>query len=226
MCIILANQVKDPKIALIGDSHQTIYGYNGSDSRFLSLADRLFKSSGINFCEWACMKLTVSHRLSRNVINLLMLLNKNITIVSKKQANQKIRYIVCNTFSSRPLNEVLYYISKGYSYSDILILAPSTKCLKKLINDLSDRGLPIYCGQHESGFYSESKIVCCTFHQAKGLERKVVIILNFDSSYYKYFNKISSGQECSNELYVAITRSSDQLSLIHHYQQFSWSIFL
>jgi superfamily I DNA/RNA helicase len=31
-----------PKICVLGDPHQTIYGFNGADSRFLTLAPRLF----------------------------------------------------------------------------------------------------------------------------------------------------------------------------------------
>ena len=33
------------------------------------------------------------------------------------------------------------------------------------------------------------KLVFSTFHQTKGLQRKAVLVFNFDESYYKYYNK-------------------------------------
>ena len=64
----------------------------------------------------------------------------------------------------------------------------------------------------------KNKLVFSTFHQAKGLERKIVIVFNFDGSYFKYFKKNSNPYECSNELYVAVTRAREHLILLHHYQ--------
>jgi hypothetical protein len=51
-----------------------------------------------------------------------------------------------------------------------------------------------------------------------GLERKVVIIFNFDNSYFKYFKKDSNPNICPNEFYVATTRALERLTLFHHYQ--------
>jgi hypothetical protein len=51
-----------------------------------------------------------------------------------------------------------------------------------------------------------------------GLERKVVIIFNFDNSYFKYFKKDSNPNICPNEFYVATTRALERLTLLHHYQ--------
>ena len=46
------------------------------------------------------------------------------------------------------------------------------------------------------------KIVFSTFHQVKGLERKVVIIYNFDNSYFIYYEKDKSPFICPNTIYV------------------------
>ena len=45
-----------------------------------------------------------------------------------------------------------------------------------------------------------------TFHQVKGLERKVVIIMSFDAS---------QNHQDDPVLYVASTRAEERLSLIH-----------
>jgi len=211
--IALLNKIKEPRIALFGDSNQSIYEYNGSDCRFLKLASIMFDSK----YEWINASLNETFRLNKGHINLLTLLNCTTNIYTRKEDKVLPRYIICNQYTNRPLREVLYYIEQGYKYSDILILAPTLKVLKKLINKLSDQNIPLYCSEGTSQF-SDSKVILCTFHQAKGLERKVVIIFNFDNSYYKYYNKTGNTQKCTNELYVAITRSSERLSLIHHYK--------
>ena len=67
---------------------------------------------------------------------------------------------------------------------------------------------------------NDDKIVFTTFHKAKGRERKLVIIFNFDESYFYYYNKEffkqcidsegnvdNSSLNCPNEIYVACTRS-------------------
>jgi hypothetical protein len=57
-------------------------------------------------------------------------------------------------------------------------------------------------------------MVFSTFHQVKGLERKVVIVMNFDD----FMPTMRNLQECSNELYVALTRAKERMSIFHHYQ--------
>jgi hypothetical protein len=52
----------------------------------------------------------------------------------------------------------------------------------------------------------------------KGLERKVVICLGFDSGYFEYFDKDANPRLCPNKLYVGVTRSLERLTLIHHFE--------
>jgi hypothetical protein len=47
------------------------------------------------------------------------------------------------------------------------------------------------------------------------LERKVVIVFGFDDSYFDYIKKHADRYVCPNELYVACTRASERLTLIH-----------
>lgn len=56
----------------------------------------------------------------------------------------------------------------------------------------------------------KNKIVFLSYNKAKGLERKVVIVLNFDEGYNKYFNKKNKNKDiCANAHYVALTRGSE-----------------
>jgi superfamily I DNA/RNA helicase len=44
------------------------------------------------------------------------------------------------------------------------------------------------------------KVLFSSFHSSKGLERKVVVIFNFDDSYFKYYAKEKPVNICPNLL--------------------------
>lgn len=162
-------------------------------------------------------------------INRCMLGTKRIK--SNKISNTKPRYIICDCFSKqfgsngRAYSEVLYYINQGYSYEDIFIISPSVRNQKspvrQLANDLSNKGYPVFVPLSDEEKLDEQilsgKIVFSTYHQVKGLERKVVIVFNFDNSYFHLYKKNKNPKYCPNELYVATTRAKERLSLFHHY---------
>ena len=64
-----------------------------------------------------------------------------------------------------------------------------------------------------------NKVVFTTYHQAKGRERKIVVLYNFDDSYMEYYTKenIMVAKRCPNILYVGATRASEKLILIQDY---------
>ena len=57
----------------------------------------------------------------------------------------------------------------------------------------------------------KNKIVIMSINGAKGLERKVVILLGFDS----FFDNFHKREYMPNILYVALTRSSEHLIITH-----------
>ena len=57
---------------------------------------------------------------------------------------------------------------------------------------------------------TKEKIVFSSFHQSKGLERKVVIVMNFSTAFYFIF-KDAPVEICPNLVYVAASRSSQIL---------------
>ena len=71
--------------------------------------------------------------------------------------------------------------------------------------------IPILDSETNTYDYSKDRLNILTFHQSKGIERKVVFVFCFDKSYE------STGQEitCPNALYVAATRAIQKLYLIH-----------
>jgi hypothetical protein len=59
------------------------------------------------------------------------------------------------------------------------------------------------------------KLCFSTFNQAKGLERKVVMILCFDESYFEFYAKETVRDKCPNIMYVACSRAMEKLCLVH-----------
>lgn len=213
---------------VMGDVKQTIYDFNGADSRFLTLADQFFIS---NTLPWKRLKLSTSYRLTpqlANFINKCVL--KEDLIIPGRSSGIKPRYIFCDAFSHVPIRELTHhYLEKfGYNYDDIYVLAPSIQSdlspVKTFANNLSaNHNIPIFIPQSDNDKIdsqsAKNKLVFATFHQAKGLERKCVILFGFDNSYYYYYNNDGNREQCPNEMYVALTRCSERMTIIHHYKK-------
>lgn len=236
VCKICYNNSKTPKLCITGDKYQSIYGFNFADERYLIYADQLFK---FNCKEWITSPLSISFRLPDTIANFInnCVLNED-RIRTVKISKFKPRYIICNTFISknyfaknnfgedlRVYNEVLYYINLGYRQDDIFILAPTIKSkncpAKVLANKISvSKQIKIFLPTSDNEKIDQDnikdKLVFLTFHQAKGLERKVCIVYGIDSSYFEHFKPDAIDTKCPNEIYVALTRSTERLSIFHH----------
>ena len=220
------------KICIMGDRYQSIYDFMNADERFITKAPLLFN---FNTIKWSENTLSQSFRITNTMadfINNIML--KNNRIKSNKISSSKPRYIVCDTFGDntakklRTLVEIEYYIKLGYRPDDIFILSPSVKNDKLPVRVLENhiktylKNIPLYVPTSDDEKLDldilKNKMVFSTFHQAKGLERKVTIVFNFDNSYFKYFKKDVNPNICPNEMYVATTRAKEHLTLFHHYK--------
>lgn len=232
ICKIYKDNHKKARICILGDKYQSIYDFNNSDERFIVFADKLFN---FNNALWKKCMLSYSFRTPICIANFInnCMLNYD-RIKSSKYHHKKPRYIICNTFprkfddnDCKPFEEIKYYLNLNYSPEEIFILAPSLKSLKcpaRLLENYiktNISNIPIYVPGSDDEKLDETiiknKMVFSTFHQAKGLERKVVIVFGFDNSYFKYYKQNKDPLICPNELYVATTRASECLTLLHHH---------
>ena len=251
------------KIGIFGDFRQSIFSFNKSDQRYITLYNKLFYH--MNVYDWVERKLQISFRITNTMsafINECMF-DEEI-IIAKKHSEYKPRYLFCNGYhdqctcqniiSYNPYNIIYLEFKKiielGYLPEDIFILAPSIKIKKYIDKDNADNdndtkkggcrhfehkppvlilenlikkympNIPIYVPLSDEGTVDETiisnKMAFLSFHQSKGLERKVVFVFNFDNSYFKYYGKDLSHDKCPNTLYVATTRAKERLILIHH----------
>jgi hypothetical protein len=98
-----------------------------------------------------------------------------------------------------------------------------------LENCLVEAGIPCYFPTSDDRVADddvlEGKVVFSTFHQAKGRERKVVVIYGFDATYEKFTETAAQAptqtpgtpiatKTCPETLYVAATRAKEQLILL------------
>lgn len=223
------NENKNCQLCILGDVKQSIYSFNEADSRYIQLADKIFL---LNSYPWIKCNLSTSFRITKEMSLFInnCLLNEN-KIQSNKISKYKPRYIICDCFSKfndKTFNEIIYYMDMGYHYSDFFILAPSLKsasCPARILENKLKLKVPnimIYVPNNDDEKLDKEllkgKMIFSTFHQAKGLERKVIIVFNFDDSFFKYYNKDANPLICPNELYVAVTRGLEKLTIFHHYK--------
>lgn len=241
VCKIAKDNVNNFKLCLLGDKRQNIYTFNKSDIRFMTYVDDFFD---FNDYKWSKCSLNISYRITKEMsdfINNCVLKTPNY-IISNKIYNKKPLYVICDVFD-RSKDSVVFkklkrYLNNGYKPEDIFILAPSIRKNKndtspvKILENLIKIYMPeisIYIPNTDIEKLDEkiiqNKLIFSTYHQVKGLERKIIIIYNFDNSYDIFYNSnnndnnnISLRKTCPNELYVALTRSLEELVMLHHYQ--------
>ena len=235
VCKIIKDNNKIPQICILGDVNQAIYSFKDADPRYILYPDKLF-----NFKEreWIKLSLSVSFRITHPIAKCL---NENMLHVERIKANKKGRsvdYIFYNGFKDEnKIIEIIWKYCQKYSPGDIFILAPSVKLkeikrrrdsftlnpLNRLANAMTHLDIPIYIPDSDSETMDEkeleNKLVFSTFHQAKGLERNVIFVYNFDSSYFEFYDKDSDNSICPNTMYVAVTRAKKKLILLHSHNK-------
>ena len=220
----------DFQLLVLGDYQQGMYEFKGSDSRFLTLADKLWrkhprlKSHVFHTCH-----LTMSYRITLQMcdfLNNVMLGEQRLRAC--REGSLPVIYLR-NTRHNLE-NMVVYHVTKllseGAKPSDFFILGSSVKGQKSLIrkieNALVCRGVPCHVPMFETETVDDkvidNKVVFCTFHSAKGRERKYVFVTGFDQAYMDTCCRDLDQKMCPNTLYVAATRASECLFLLERDQ--------
>lgn len=211
---------KTCKIMIMGDQLQSIYKFREADPRFITMSDKIF--NGFNDLPWINCKLSESFRC--NVPTVEFINNCMIgydRLISTKPYHIKPDYVICNSYNYP--SEVIDTYLKKYKPQEIFVLGFSIKDktpIKQLANYVTNNlNIPIYCSTSDQESLDsrviENKLVFSTIHQAKGRERKAVLLLGFDSSYFEFYDKNADMNICPNEFYVAVTRASEHVTIIH-----------
>jgi hypothetical protein len=210
----------DMNMLVLGDRYQAVYKFMGADSRFLTLTHNLWKGKSFEN-----RLLSTSYRLTNEIatfVNDVMIGYKRIQAT---RAGSPVVYIRDNVFEV--YRKLASYIiaqirTNSIKPEDIFILAGSISGelspLRKLENELVNYNIPCYYPTSDERKLDEDiiegKVIFSSFHQAKGRERKLVIVYGFDSGYFKFFGKDYDPLVCPETLYVACTRAKEKLILI------------
>jgi hypothetical protein len=176
--------------------------------------------------KWTSIEHRTSYRATTQLVKFYnnQLLNPSDTPLNAVKSGERPRYLICNSYSDAPLDELLRYL-EFLDPSQILVLAPSIRSLRSPVRDLANKialqyphiscYIPTSDEEALAPTLLEGKLLFCTYHQAKGIEREAVIMFCFDTSFYKLYNKAGDTTAISNAQYVGATRSSQHLSVIH-----------
>ncbi|NBV29316.1 hypothetical protein EBS02_09955, partial [bacterium] len=210
------------QLVCCGDRYQSIYQFKDADYRFLTLAKQIWP-----FLSWKECTLHESYRLTTCMSHYV-----NQALIGKDRIGQHCRvdYYYGNMFdvAKTIANQIIEWIKdKVYKPSDFYILCYSTKAGKsekpsqKIENILKKANppIPILVPGNESDQLTndviKDKLIITTFHQSKGNERKVVVLLSFDQSFFMFNARNTPDHMCPELIYVAATRASERLILTH-----------
>lgn len=213
----ILDKQSNPQIVILGDKYQGIYEFKGSDSKFLTLADKIWNRDFDKF------NLSISFRLTNQIawfVNNIMLKYDRIKTI---KSGMIVDYYIGNPFNiyKKIGKQLINMINQNIIQpDDIFILSPSIKSdnspYKKLENYLVKHNIkcmtPFSDDTKLDDKIISNKVVFTTFHQSKGRERKVVVLYNFDES-FSLFSDVNLST-CPNILYVGVTRASYKLILI------------
>ena len=176
--------------------------------------------------KWTSIEHRTSYRATTQLVKFYnnQLLNPSDTPLNAVKSGERPRYLICNSYSDAPLEQLLRYLS-FLDPSQVVVLAPSIRSLRSPVRDLANKialqhphiscYIPTSDEEALAPSLLEGKLLFCTYHQAKGIEREAVIMFCFDTSFYKLYNKAGDTTVISNAQYVGATRSSQYLSVIH-----------
>jgi hypothetical protein len=213
------------QLLILGDYMQGLYEFKGADIRFLTMADTIWSDFPfLRTQEFEKCTMKMSYRITRpmcSFVNNVMLGHDRMAACKDGEPVNYIRNTNSNMQKTVAF-EILKLFDEGYLPSDIFVLGSSVKGvnsnIRQLENILSERGIPCHVPMLDNDKTDErvidKKVVFSSFHCVKGRERKIVFILGFDNSYFKYFARTLPKDICPNTLYVAATRSTERLYIL------------
>lgn len=224
----------DVRLLFVGDVRQSLYEYQSSDSRFLTEADKAF--AHLSRHPFMRCELKTSYRVSPEIadfINSCVLFDKEAEIVSgRPKTGIKPQYHIYEWNIAPMYAELLRILRNGYKPEDIFVLgqsvvsrskdspSPICKFENMVKTNAETKHIPVYAPSNDDEVIADNimngKLVFSTFHQAKGLERKVVFIIGFDESQFRFYIKDERRDVCPNTIYVGMTRASHELIMFHN----------
>lgn len=236
----------DCKLFCVGDDWQSVMGFAGSNLEFFVNFEKHYNNPEIS-------KISTNYRSIKEIVDAGTCLMKNNescqrqkTVVAKCEEGKRIKILISPHHSEYRtkyhyqiahdcISRVEEYLKKGYAHKDILILNRFMwihsnglpryhTIIENLIAESKERNIRITDQAKD-----ERGVRVLTVHKAKGLEAKVVFILNVIKDVYGFPSEIedSSILELAREnyplqgqreeerrlFYVALSRAKEELNI-------------
>ncbi|KAK0189139.1 P-loop containing nucleoside triphosphate hydrolase protein [Armillaria mellea] len=217
---------RPPKLLVLGDSRQAIYEFRGADQRYLEKAPYILSS--VSPHQWRSAQLSQSFRLSHQMANFIndAFLDREPYMQGSHEGPKPL-YIHGNLDHTAKILEYIHPLIRQYGPENTAILAPSLRSngvVVRIINMLWDKyKFPAAhaVSDDQMGLdddITRGKITPSTYHQFKGSERDLVIVLGVDASYFKWAPQLPDNR-CPNATFVALTRARKQLVILHSHSK-------
>jgi len=213
------------QILILGDYMQGLYDFKGADTRFLTLAERIWETHpSLSDREFKKCTMKTSYRITKHMCSFI----NNVMIGGERMLAVKdgapVHYIRNSVYNLQLIvySEIMKLFESGVKPNEIFVLAGSVKgelsVIRLIENMLVERGVPCYVPMLENTNIDDricnGKVVFSTFHSSKGRERPYVFVVGFDNSYFRYNARTLPRDICPNTLYVGCTRASKGLYLL------------
>lgn len=227
---------KTNNIFVVGDDDQSIYSFRGSRPGVMKDFENDYKGTKKIY-------LDINYRSKDNIVSI----SKKLIDHNKKRlyknlnANDKTlgkiaikKFIDSRDEDNYIINLINKYRNLGFSFSDIAILYRTNQLSYSIQNDLMKNGIP-YKVKEENDIYLKTKkrdsayerirsdaVNLMTFHISKGLEFKVVIIIDANDGICPHKKSIKDFDIETERrlLYVAMTRAKEYLHIFFTIRRF------
>lgn len=212
------------QLLVLGDYKQGLYEFKGADTRFLTMADDIWKHHPQLLSKtFIRCSLKTSYRITKPMaqfVNEVMLGEQRMFSEKDGEPVHYYRQSQRNT-EKFIVSQIKNQLENGAKPSDFFVLGASVKGVKsnirKIENALVENNIPCHVPMLEGESIDEKvidgKVVFSTFHSVKGRQRKYAFVVGFDNSYY-YNATNASRTSCPNTLYVGTTRASSAMYLL------------
>lgn len=215
------------QLLILGDWMQGLYEFKGSDIRFLTMAEEIWRTNPyLNTPEFMKCTMKMSYRITnqmRDFVNECMLGEPRL---DSCRDGQRVTYIRNSQVFLE--NTVVFLINRllesgEATPGDIFVLGASVKGpnsnIRKIENALVRNNIPCHVPIIENEKIEDErvikgKVVFSTFHCVKGRQRKYVFVVGFDNGYLEYYARNVPRNRCPNTLYVGCTRATHGLYLL------------
>lgn len=213
---VLALCAEPPQLLVIGDRWQCLYddALHGASFIFLTEAPRFFSSTR----PWQTCNLTLSQRLTPAIARMVTQLavhNCPAKALRSNRPDGPLPQII--KYNQRDFSEVLQILRALDDPGDAAVLGATWFEVEQAAKAAGQHGLNVVLKDTGTAAFLAHKIFFGTYHSAKGMTRRTIIVLANDANAVKFHRP-----PLDNALYVALTRAAHQLVLAlptsHHRQ--------